>query len=406
MGHLDRMLEAYEEECREKYFSAASSVKKEKIARWFHAILNKNIFPLLVHIGFDKHLCQTLFQVAAPSWQSMGPVSRNILALNRFKSMDIEEIRKSFLKNSLQQTKASEKTEELDTRQQYALWLDGMAPNNLDTLLSSVGTSWIILPRAYALLKKEDARFLIYYIIYFKQENNVAFGKIIARILIEFLANYSLKYLSSVPHREQIIRAIFYGYAFLFWKNLRNPPEGLEEEEIFHYFLTWAKAYVKRSESEKTEFLEDIKKMEEMEKKIFPQHACYSLSCLQEVDEAAGLLIALRHGSKGVQAVCRYFGIARNALDELAMHHFHFEFAPKALSLLAREIRRNYAAETQSTKESINEVMRRIRNAYDIRRIYSRHQQHLNQRLLFAVPRIVQIVDNLMDKNWAAIKAH
>lgn len=91
--------EAYEEECREKYFSAAGSVKKEKFARWFHPILKKNIFPLLVHLGLDQHLCQTLFQVAAPSWQSMGPGSRNTLAFNRFKSMDIEEIRKSFLKN-------------------------------------------------------------------------------------------------------------------------------------------------------------------------------------------------------------------------------------------------------------------------------------------------------------------
>ena len=53
------------------------------------------------------------------------------------------------------------------------------------------------------------------------RETNLAFEKIMARILIEFIGNYSLKFINSSLPKKQMIEAIFYGYAIMFWKNLQ-----------------------------------------------------------------------------------------------------------------------------------------------------------------------------------------
>ena len=407
MCRLSRLIDAFEQEYREKYFSALSSLKRGKFEHWLDLILEKNIIPSLGHIGLDKHLCQTLFQIAAPSWQLMGPVCENTLLHNRIKSMDLEEIRRSFLCKAQQQAKISEKTADMDAQQLYMHTQEGMDPKNLDTLLSTVGTSWIILPRAYSLLKKENAHCLIHYLVYLNKEDNAAFRKIIIRIIIEFLANYSLKYLRCLPQREQIMRAVYYGYASMFCKNLKRPPEGLEDEEIYHYFLTWAKAYLNRSASLNTEMTETVEQMEALEKEIFSPKDCLSLPC-DAVGDSDGLLITLRHGSKGVKAVSRYFGIADNTRSDLARSRLQYPAVPKALGPLVREIIRNYATETPRTRESITEVMLRIRNAYDIKKKVpsSNSQQNLYERLRFVGPRVVQIVDDVMNKNRASLNVH
>lgn len=73
MSRSSTQIQSFEQEARNKYNSALLRLRDEKPANWFQHSLDKNILPPLSQIGFDNQLSQTLFQIALPSWQKMGP---------------------------------------------------------------------------------------------------------------------------------------------------------------------------------------------------------------------------------------------------------------------------------------------------------------------------------------------
>ena len=91
---------------------------------------------------------------------------------------------------------------------------------------------------------------------------NSEFRKILSRITIEFVGNYTLKYISESHPKGQMIDALFYGYAAMFWRNLRSPPNGFEDGLICKNFLYWMKSFQKRFAPINNDMAGTIKDME------------------------------------------------------------------------------------------------------------------------------------------------
>ncbi len=124
---------------------------------------------------------------------------------------------------------------------------ENLNPEILLLLLEDICASWIILPRVHCHLEEHHSQCLLVYLRYLDKESNPEFAKILARIIIEFTGNFTLKHIGSIHPKDRMIEALFYGYAAMFWKNLRTPPAGFEDGKIFENFLHWARMFQKRS---------------------------------------------------------------------------------------------------------------------------------------------------------------
>jgi hypothetical protein len=293
MSRLSQQIETFERDAREKYDAALSRLSVEKPANWFLHILNKSILPPLSSIGFDKQLSRTLFQIALPAWQGMGPSVDDCLWIHPSLTRDIDEIRKSVLNKAEEKEKTEKALAKMSNLEIHDHLRRSMAPENLTSLLDDISTSWIILPRAYSLLQKSDGCCLISYFKYLEKEDSPDFRKILARIVTEFLANYSLKFAGVKQPEKTISEVIFYGYVAMFWKNLGHPPEGPEELAIHRNFLGWVQAFQKRSKSISSEMRATVTEMVAMEKTLLPSNHNQS-------GREGKLIFTLLQGKRGV----------------------------------------------------------------------------------------------------------
>jgi len=114
-----------------------------------------------------------------------------------------------------------------------------MHPQNLFSLLDEVSTPWIILPRAYRALERDHCRYLPLYLDMIKQSKNEQSLDKWIRIVIEYLANYSIKFANSTCPGEKIRDFVVNGYEAMFWRNLKSPPAGFEDIRVFEHFYNW-----------------------------------------------------------------------------------------------------------------------------------------------------------------------
>ena len=388
MGRLSNEIESFEREAREKYNSALCRLQDENPAEWFLRILNKSILPPLSSIGFDNHFTLALFQIALHSWERMGPAVDECLWIHPSLTRDIEEIRKSVLWKADKKIKTQMTLANMSSQEIYDHINRSMSPENLTSLLDDISTSWIILPRAHSLLRESDGCCLISYLKYLKIEKSPDFRRLIARIIIEFLANYSLKYASAIQPKKAVAEVIFYGYSAMFWKNLEHPPDGCEELAIYKNFLGWGKAFQKRTNSITKDMTETIKKMVVMEEILFPTGYGHPITDYKEM-ESDRYLITLRHGTRGLETICKFFGVAGNTLKHRSRNRFIVPSRSKALIRLIGEIEKGHENETQKTKEMISIFMERLKYVYST---FPSHAESL-ERLAFSGPRFVSIIN-------------
>ena len=119
-------------------------------------------------------------------------------------------------------------------------------PRHLFHMLEDIATSWIILPRAFGHLDEKHARWLPGYMAYMEKEGPSAFANVLVRIIIEFVGNFALKFSRPDYPREGIEETLFYGYAAMFWKNLRSSPGCAVDAMNFENFLRWIQLFCKR----------------------------------------------------------------------------------------------------------------------------------------------------------------
>lgn len=360
MGNLQNQIASLEQEARGRYNFALCKLNNEKHASWFLSLLNNNILPSLSLIGLESQLSRTLFQVARDSWQRMGPSVSDCLWIHPGLTRSIREIRKGILLKADERTRLEQLFKNTKVEQEIDLIKRSMSPKNLSSLLDDIYPSWIILPRAYSLLRENDGCCLMSYLQYAGGEKSRDFRKLIIRIVIEFLANYSLKFAGKNQPSQAVMDAVFYGYALMFWENLSHPPAGCEELSVYKNFLDWGKAFQRRTKSLTSMMKRTLVEMEDMEDKVFPTSYNPNLpGCTDNANH--GFLIRFRHGKRGIDSVGRYFNISENgyrsSLDDrpLTPHQW------RLLILLLQEIKQGYSKETKKTQQSILKFLERLK---------------------------------------------
>jgi len=329
MSLISSQIAQHEQKARTRYLTAVQHLGNGPLPGWFNDFLEQSVLPLLVRVGFDREIASSIFRISGPAWKSMGPVTDPKLRLHPALARDIQEIRRDIVPHPM---------------------------------------TWIILPRAHSFLTKGDSHCLIVYLQHLDRSTNLAFEKILARILIEFIGNYSLKFISSTLPKKQMIEAIFYGYAAMFWKNLQQPPPGLEDLLIFRNYLSWARAFKKRVSCKDTEKETVIAEMEEIENKILPGRNGCALVRRKNRD-ASGLSISLRHGRPGINHAVRHFTMNSTSLRCSSHDYLCCRALPRQINTLFRELRNNYDRETPRTRESIHAFLMELNTAYSPRTV-------------------------------------
>ena len=355
MSLISSQIAQHEQKARTRYLSAIQHIGNAPLPGWFNDFLEQSVLPSLVRIGFDREIAGSIFRISAPAWKSLGPLTDPKFRLHPTLTRNILEIRRDFISHPI---------------------------------------TWIILPRAHSFLTKDNSICLIVYLQHLDRESNQAFEKILARILIEFIGNYSLKFISSTLPKKQMFEAVFYGYEVMFWKNLQQPPPGLEDLLIFRNYLSWARAFKNRVSRKDTEKEAAIAEMEAIENKILPDQNTCTLASEKNRD-ATGLHITLRHGRPGINHAVRYFTLDSTALLGSSDDHLSYRTLPKQINTLFRELKNNYDHETSRTREFIHAFLLELRTAYSPRLVRpNRLRQTTPDNLTFTQSRMAVMVQD------------
>ena len=393
-NEFESHIKSFEEKALEHCLAAIQGMKEVRYSNWFQRLLQSRIVPALRRIGYDESFTWTLFRMAAPAWELMGPITDKGTWFHPALSKDIEEIRRGTLEKAKRNFECVSLLAEVHPQALRFRMQAGMGPRDIFSLLEDVCTSWIILPRVYDHLHEHHALCLLNYLKYLESETNAEFRKVLARITVEFVGNYTQKHISKIYSRNSMVDGLFWGYAALFWRNLRKPPVGFEEAQIFVNFLHWAKTFRNRSTSVSRKMVWMIENMEEALEKAFPSVNAFGLASAgsNEVDR---FLITLRHGHPGIDAVARYFGIGGSLLKHATDGRLSYASVPTALSALFRELKRSYPMETSMTQESIRHFLSKLRADYELKAMeMAQAGYELSEQLRFVGPRVLGMVND------------
>ncbi len=392
---FEKRIKSLEEEARGKYLSAIQAIPKVELSDWFIRLLENRIIPALRQIGIDDSFGWLFFKMAAPAWESMGPITDKEVWFHPIVIKNIEEIRNGILSKEQRGSESLSLLIGMPPQDLHSFVKERMYPESLVLLLNDISTSWIILPRVYDHLEEHHSQYLLGYLKYLDNETNPEFRKILSRITIEFVGNYTLKYISDIHPKGQMIDALFYGYAAMFWRNLRSPPNGFEDGLICKHFLYWMKSFQKRFGSINNDMARTIKDMEVEREKAFPVFNTFGLA-RDSHEDTGRFLITLRHGHQGIKAVIKYLGIGGALLKDMTDGCIAYEAVPKALIVLLREIKKRYPIESPKTKEFIREFLMKLRADYDLKRINSvSTRAELSEQLRFVGPRVLGLIHDL-----------
>ena len=264
---FETRLRQCEAAARQKFFLAAEDLPEIELAGWFSRQLDNDIIPALTRIGFDEFLARLLFQAAAPAWQRPGPLTSKCIWFSPDLIRNLNAIREEKLSNAGATSDAS----------------------------------WIILPRVYSFLQEEQSAHLRCYLQYLAGEPASEFRRILTRVVIEFVGNYALKYRSSLVSACRMDAAVFYGYTAMFWRNLRKPPAGFEDDLIFNHCLRWIKLFRSRCADLNADMARSIRQMEAYRQKVMLMEDAFH-STDNDDSDLSRLLVTLRHGRPGARA--------------------------------------------------------------------------------------------------------
>jgi hypothetical protein len=193
-----------------------------------------------------------------------------------------------------------------------------------------------------------------------------------------------------------MIDALFYGYAEMFWRNLRKPPETLEDAGIFENFLHCMKTFRNKFASITRNTVRMIESMEEAKEEALPNVDAFGLAP-NSTDDVGRFLVTLRHGHPGIEAGVRYFGIGGSLLKHATDGRLPYVSVPTALSALFREVKRNYPMETSRTQESIRQFLLKLRAEYEPKPIEMAHAGYEpSEQLRFVGPRVLGMINDLI----------
>ena len=362
---FEGQLRAFENIARQEYLKISKSLSFPKLQLWLRQRLEQSILPTLNRIGFDESFGRILFAIAASSWQLMGPANKKIRVFHPGIDQKIEEIRCGLL------MKAKEINETF-------LWYAGtppssipetiknnMSPENHFDLPDKITTPWIVLPRAFSFLKEQDGRYLPAYLKTIGRETNEYCLKLFIRIAVEFVGNYALKFANNSYPPDQLAKLLFYGFSAMLWKNLRCPPEDMENCAVFDNFLKWINMLARKSDFLGREEMKSIDQMIIMKTTAFPTKNFARLKNRSR-DDTSHFVVTLRHGYLGISAVLKYFGMDQFSETRLTGERLPGTSMLSELHGLLQAIQTSYRSESKPTKEYIKQFICRLRSICDL----------------------------------------
>jgi len=394
-GSFDKYIESSEIEAMAKFRSAVDGLQNVEFPNWFIHLLEDTIMPPLAQIGFDESIQWALFKMSAPAWESIIPAGDGNLWFHPAIINNIAEIRRGILFREKRKSEFTLIMENTDPLARSSIINRAIDPENIFSAFEEISTPWIILPRAYICLERTDVDYLTGYIKSFLMEKEPAFLKILVRIIIEFVGNFTLKFISEIHPKNKMVEALFYGYAALFWKNLRRPPNGLEHLLIFRNFFHWADRCLRISSYPNQDMIKTADCMKKAMENVFPTFNAFGLTNTSS-DSIDKFLITLRHGDPGIETVAKYFGPAAALIRNMTNGRIPYICLPTILRKLLQRIQDNYKRETPKTQGSIKVFLSRLRNAFDLTSIRMHSlDASLPDELRFAGPRVQSMIQEL-----------
>jgi len=151
----------------------------------------------------------------------------------------------------------------------------------------------------------------------------------------------------------------------MLWKNLRRPPEGMENCSVFDNFLNWINMLAHKSDFLGREEMKSIDQMIKMKTTAFPTRNFARLKNRSH-DDTSHFVITLRHGYPGISAVLKYFGMDQFSETRLAGDRLPGTSMLNELHGLLQAIQTNYRSESKPTKEYIKQFICRLRSICDL----------------------------------------
>lgn len=360
---FERYLKANETIARSRLHDALKETKPVVLSDWFFDFIKNRIVPLFAEFGMEEALTWSMFKMAAPSWESMQPAAVEGIWFNPFYIRVIEETKSRLNQKPEYERRAHE---EKTARNIKALSSAGKTEQLADELLDlihNLSFSWVILPRSYRLLEKDNARTLTGYLRYLGRETNSDFRQLMIRIMIEYVGNFAMKYMNPCRNRQRMLNILFYGYAAAFWKTLRKPPAGLENMTICRNYLLWARSFqlnVGQMDYAKSLMLT---RMDSALIHVFSRSNAFGLS-RSSVDRIDGIWVALRHGKPGLLEALRYLGRGNPLSLSRSPGGIPYATVPGAVSTLLTGLKQGYQEESLATQQTIRQFLKKLKENY------------------------------------------
>ncbi|RLC22634.1 MAG: hypothetical protein DRH93_09395 [Deltaproteobacteria bacterium] len=324
-----------EKKAYQKFQSAVKKISSNEVYDWFQEPAMNRIILSLEKIGFDKILIKTLFMIASPAWRQMKLDTQNNIIFQPFMMKKIFDVQTGII-------------EELN--------------NETDSFLKFY-TPWIILPRVYDHLQREDSQTLFTYLEFLKKSENQEFKIKLVQIIITYFGNYSFKFRSNNQMQSSVSDMLFYGYVAMFWKNLKSPPTGFEECFVFKSFLKLIQLFPENIYFLNNNKLNQIHKMEAALRNIFPLRRTFGVYVTHKIDHEK-IFLALRHGPEGIKIALDHFCIDQNLKKEKTNGGIPNAMLPKEIWTFLKLITKKYESETLKTKEFIRGFINNLYNNY------------------------------------------
>jgi len=358
---LEPRLRQFEAAAQSKLFQAVEAMPVMKLEGWFSRQLENEIIPALTRIGFDESLARILFLAAAPGWQRMGPLANNCIWFNPDLIKKLNAVRAETI------SKAGPKSD----------------------------TSWIILPRVYHFLEEAQSAYLLCYLNYLASEAASEFRRILTRVIIEFVGNYALKYRSPMVSGCRMDSALFYGYAAMFWKNLRNPPPGFEDDLIFNHCLRWIKLFRSRCTDLNDDMTRSIGQMETYRQKVMLQEDSFHSTGLAEPD-LGRIMVTLRHGRPGTEAAVVFIEDWLYSSRKDSAGRSFSALLPAALNKLFHTLKTKLPVESPEVQKSLRKFLLDLRKSIGSNGIdKARNSIKSPERFRFVLRNVLGVIDGM-----------
>ena len=385
------LLSANEQAARYAFENTIQSVPRSALPLPLCRNLNKQVFPKLKQIGLDHHLAMDLFRLCGQAWQLLNPYLEQQVAFHPRMVLEIKTIY-----DEVSQMAATTAGPEVDITRS-SLRRKGneierfMAPENLHGLLENIPTPWIILPRAYRGLQKDECRYLPIYLMFIDKNGAADGNRLLARMVIELVANYSIKFTDTPQSLNLLKNAVFHAYEAMFWRTLRCPPSGFEDCRLFDTLFAFLKRHARKWEPTSPAMTKAVVRMQTARRLLFPklQHPPAEWS-------PSRFIITLRHGQREMNSLLQYF-------ENLPRLHRRMDSGRqddlvllKSTSEFISEVKKKYRHENSHTQQNVMDFLDRLRRLHTGRTVLkSTSDKIMVDTNRFSSLKLVKMIDEL-----------